>query len=81
MMDFVCFDIVKYQYSGKMPRTRQEANIQEEDSENIEISLIETQYGENTVAETNFNALMKNMEQIPIKLTAITDDVGKILRN
>ena len=64
-----------------MPRTRQEANLQEEDSENIEISLIETQYGENTVAETNFNALMKNMEQIPIKLTAITDDVGKILRN
>lgn len=61
-----------------MPITRQQTNTQEEESEGIDVSLIETEYGEQTVAEMNFSALMINIEQIFIKLTTITDDVGKI---
>ena len=38
-----------------MPRTRQYPNISEEES--VDISLIETEYGENTVAEMNFCVL------------------------
>ena len=61
-----------------MPITRQQTNTQKEESEGIDVSLIETEYGEQTVAEMNFSALMINIEQILIKLTTITDDVGKI---
>ena len=61
-----------------MPITRQQTNTQEEESEGINVSLIETEYGEQTVAEMNFSALMINIEQILNKLTTITKDVGKI---
>lgn len=61
-----------------MPTTRQQTNTQEEESEGIDVSLVETEYGEQTVAEMNFSALMMNIEQILNKLTRITDDVGKI---
>ena len=61
-----------------MPKTRQQTNTQEEESEGIDVSLIEREYGEQTVAEMNFSALIINIEQILIKLTTITDDVGKI---
>ena len=46
--------------------------------ESIDISIIETEYGKNSVIEMNFMAMMQKIDQVLGKLTTISDDVGKI---
>ena len=54
------FETYLYQYKEKMSRTRQQMNITEE---TMELSLIEIGYGEHSVQETYFTALLLKVDQ------------------
>ena len=54
------FETYLYQYKEKMSRTRQQMNITEE---TMELSLIEIGYGEHSVRETYFTALLLKLDQ------------------
>ena len=63
----------------EMPRTRQQTTLPEvENVDSFEVSLVETDYGEYTIAEINFNALMEKMDRVLDKLTTIMETVGNI---
>ena len=63
----------------EMPRTRQQTTLPEDESvDSFEVSLVETDYGENTIEEINFNALTEKMDRVLDKLTTITETVGNI---
>ena len=53
------FETYLYQYKEKMSRTRQQMNITEE---TMELSLIEIGYGEHSVQETYFTALLLKLD-------------------
>ena len=54
------FETYLYQYKEKMSRTRQQMNITEE---TMELSLIDIGYGEQSVQETYFTALLLKLDQ------------------
>ncbi|MEW8548312.1 MAG: hypothetical protein AB2693_32815, partial [Candidatus Thiodiazotropha sp.] len=59
-----------------MPTTRQQTTQQEQPS--LEFTLNETEYGDSTVAEMNFQALMMKLDQVVKNLATVTENVGKI---